>query len=130
MNQDRLSRLFVSQDAAIGLFRLGGLFLGLYLIAISQFAPFLYEKEMSHYRNKVEIEAITSKSLQESDCMDLPQNAKANCRVAQHEGTLLSIYTNVLNTFLEWMKILGLVAIGISSLIFCGYIASSPKERM
>lgn len=72
----------------------------LWLIALREFVPFFYEKEMAVYKSEIEVEVSTDKELSSVDCQSLVDE-KLRCMQAQSEYKIHKSYEKSYRNFLN-----------------------------
>lgn len=87
MDSRRVLAVILSEKVYSGLFKAGTAIAIAWLIALGEFIPFFYEKEMAAYKSKFEVEALVGKDLSSVDCLCLAER-KLQCMVAKHEFEL------------------------------------------
>jgi hypothetical protein len=91
---------FFSKEVYSALFKASILAFGVALVGISQTGPTLYEKELSAYADKFNIEAVTGRTLEDIDC-ELLTAHKAGCNMAKHKIDASNSALDLLDTIVK-----------------------------
>jgi len=102
MDSRRVLAVILSEKVYSGLFKAGTAIAIVWLIALREFVPFFYEKEMAAYKSKFEVEVLVGKGLSSVDCPSLAEGG-LQCMLAKHEFELyeksIAKYAEVIDAF-------------------------------